>query len=310
MKQEELRDILAWAVDRTDAVFLALSGGLDSTILGYHMAGRAEAVSVIAQDFVASDLTYCQMASKRLGMPLEVRAVSIEQILDAVRQTVGILGNYNDIEIRNSVVIYLAMQHLREKGAKSLVTGDGADELFAGYGFMTKPGADTGAERARMRKIMHFPSMDIGRELGIRVQAPFLDDAVVEFAAGLPDSLLVGEYNGKRYGKLLLREAYQGRIPENIAWRDKAAMQDGAGTSGLTGLFESVIPGEAFEKGRNEVLQADGIRIRSSESLHYYRIYRDIFGRPPEDSENGCPYCRCRVEPGSKFCRMCGAFPV
>ena len=46
------------------------------------------------------------------------------------------MGNFNDIEIRNNVVMYMAARWARDNGERSIITGDGADELFAGYRFL------------------------------------------------------------------------------------------------------------------------------------------------------------------------------
>jgi asparagine synthase (glutamine-hydrolysing) len=44
--------------------------------------------------------------------------------------------------------------------------------------------------------------------------------------------------------------------------------------------------------------------------MHYYEIFKKLFGTPvDEKSESKCPYCKHEVK-DSKFCRMCGAFPI
>ncbi len=61
--------------------------------------------------------------------------VNIEEIITAIDETIKILQIFNNIEIRNSVVMYLALNSIRKEGHTSIITGDGADELFAGYNF-------------------------------------------------------------------------------------------------------------------------------------------------------------------------------
>ena len=87
-------------------------------------------------------------------------------------------------------------------------------------------------------------------------------------------------------------------------------MQDGSGTTGLTNLFESIISEEAFVEKKLTVEKEDGVVIRSRESMYYYDIFRKLFGTPGDkQSKDICPYCKHRVGK-SKFCRMCGAFPI
>ncbi len=87
-------------------------------------------------------------------------------------------------------------------------------------------------------------------------------------------------------------------------------MQDGAGPAGLTNLFDSVIAEEKFIEKKLITEKEDGVIIRSRESMHYYKIFKKLFGTPVDShAENTCPSCKHKVE-NSKFCRMCGAFPI
>jgi asparagine synthase (glutamine-hydrolysing) len=89
-------------------------------------------------------------------------------------------------------------------------------------------------------------------------------------------------------------------------------MQDGAGTSALTHLFDTVIPDKIFESKTRQINELDHVKLRTKESLHYYEIYRKYF-EPPEklhNSINKCPNCQYEVKESSKFCRMCGSFPI
>ena len=306
-----LHGLLADACNGCMADTIALSGGLDSTILAYLLKEKKpNGIAVIADDFTATDMTYCQTASKALDINLHIANTGTTDILSAVDETIKILCNFNDIEIRNSIVIYLAIKMTRDRGLGRIVTGDGADELFAGYDFLLdKPSDVLEMELDRICRIMHFPAQIIGESLGITVESPFLDKNVVEFAKNIPANLKVREENGRVYGKWILRKAFEKLIPRQIAWRKKSPMQDGAGTTGLTGLFDSIIRDSDFEVRKKEIYEEDGVTIRTKESLHYYAVYRRIHGRMGKCQGKACPYCgHCTGD--SKFCRMCGAFPI
>lgn len=291
---------------------IALSGGLDSTIIAHFLKNRKpKAVTVIAEDFVSTDLTYCQIVSKEMGLDLSIFNVSTAVILEAIEETIKILKNFNDIEIRNNIVMYLAIKWAIDNGEKSIIVGDGADELFAGYSFLiNKPEEELGEEIKRICSVMHFPTQEIGKELGINIESPFLDESIIKLANEIPVNLKVREENGKRYGKWILRKTFEQYIPKQIVWREKSPMQDGSGTTGLTNLFESVINEEAFVEKKLTVEKVDGVIIRSRESMYYYEIFRKLFGSPVDkQSEDICTYCKHYVGK-SKFCRMCGSFPI
>ena len=309
---KDLYNALEESCNSCKSNLISLSGGLDSTIIAYFLKQRKpNTVAVIAEDFVSTDLTYCQMVSKEMQLPLAIYNVKTAEILEAVEETIKILKNFNDIEIRNNVVMYLAIKWAKENGEKSIITGDGADELFAGYSFLiNKPEDKLEAEIKRVCSVMHFPTQEIGKALGIGIESPFLNDVVVKLAEKIPANLKVKNEKEKRHGKWILRKIFEEYIPQQIAWREKSPMQDGSGTAGLTNLFDSIINEETFVEKKLTTEKEDGVIIRSRESMHYYEIFKKSFGSPVDsNAENACPYCKHEVK-NSKFCRMCGAFPI
>lgn len=308
----KIRTILQEAASYCSSQHLALSGGLDSTILAYLLKEKKpKCLAIISQDHTANDLTYCQLAAQRLDLELTIKMFDISQILNGIEQTIKILKNFNDIEIRNNVVPYLAISEIKAQGFGGIITGDGADELFAGYNFLlNKTIPDLESDLKRIAKIMHFPSQKLGQALGIKVESPFCSDLVKEFAKNTPASEMIGIHDGKKFGKFILRQAFDGAIPPQIAWRQKSPMQEGAGTQGLTEFFDGMIPDEMFLEKIKQIKQADNITIRSKESLHYYETYRKYHSPSMAKSDPSCPDCHHMIEEGSRFCRMCGRFPI
>ncbi len=299
---------------RCKAESISLSGGLDSSIIASCLdAKTTQAYVMVAADFPSTDLVCAQLVAKLNGLKLTVISASVDELLQAIERTIKILHVFNPIEIRNNIVLYLTMENAKRDGFKSIVTGDGADELFAGYHFfqrMSQPELQNDLER--IWKIMHFPSISISKALGISLQTPFLDDKIIEYAKSMPPELKVHEENGKKYGKWVLRKTFENILPQSIAWRDKDAMQDGSGTNGLTHFFDSLIPDSVFLEKAKKYLEKEQITLLSKEALYYYEIYRGYYDYPAKLglSKNKCPYCNYSVEEGSHFCRMCGAFPI
>ena len=316
MTEEETRiyAILDEVISQCEADWISLSGGLDSSIIGHFIKDRSpKAIVVITEDFIASDLSYSQIVSKHLGIPLEIHNVSTEQILDGIKNTIKILKNFNDIEIRNSVVMYVSLDALNKKGVKSVLTGDGADEIFAGYNFLLKKSeTELTDELNRIKKIMHFSSQEIAKNFGIKIESPFLDDRVMEFAQSIPLSMKVEQRNQKVFGKYILRKTFEEYLPTSIIWREKSPMQEGAGTSGLTNLFETIITDTVFSEKTKEIKEKDNVVIRTKESLHYYQIFKENFDLNEKSDLNKklCPDCTSEIDENSKFCRMCGKFPI
>ena len=312
MTTEQCRAILQDACAECESKWIALSGGLDSSILA-NLTNRQDiqAMTIITKDFVGTDLTYAQIMAKHAKIPLSLMHVNLEEILESVNETVKILGNFNDIEIRNSIVPYIYLNSLKNNGISSIITGDGADEIFGGYNFLLKKNEqELEEELKRIKKIMHFPSKEIGDALNMKVEMPFLNTKVIEFSENLPISQKINSRDGKRFGKWILRKTFENIIPDNIVWRVKSPMQDGAGTTNLTNLFNIIITDEIFAQKKNDILEKDGVYIRSKESLHYYECFRKTNSMHNCKSDNKCPDCNYEIRENSKFCRMCGKFPI
>ncbi len=80
-----LQNALRSSVNSCDSNFLALSGGLDSTIIAYLMKNKKpQALTIIAKDFISTDLTYCQLAAKELDIPFLISTIETKEILTAI----------------------------------------------------------------------------------------------------------------------------------------------------------------------------------------------------------------------------------
>jgi len=304
--------MLQEACEECESNWIALSGGLDSSIIANLIKKQGmQAITIITKDFLGTDLTYAQIMAKHTGIPLSLMHIDLEEILESINETIKILGNFNDIEIRNSIVPYIYLNTLKKKGVDSVITGDGADEVFAGYNFLLKKNEqELEEELKRIKKIMHFPSKDIANSLNMKVETPFLNEKIIEFSDKITISEKINMKDGKRFGKWILRKTFEDEIPGNIVWREKSPMQDGAGTTSLTDLFNTIITNEIFVQKKNDILEKDGIYIRSKESLHYYECFRKINSVVISKSDNKCPDCNHEINQNSKFCRMCGKFPI
>jgi len=311
-EEEQCMRILTNAVNECKSDWIALSGGLDSSILAHlRKDQKPQTMTIITKDFLGTDLTFAQIIAKHLGLNLSLIQVSMEDVLDSINETIKILGNYNDIEIRNSIVPYIYLTTLKKKGVDSVITGDGADEVFAGYNFLLKKSdEEIGEELKRIKKIMHFPSKDIARSLNMKVETPFLNEELIKFSDEIEISKKINVKDGEKFGKWILRETFEKYLPNNITWREKSPMQDGSGTNNLTGLFNTIITDDIFTQKKTRILEEDGVYIRTKESLHYYECFRKTNSVKKSDSDNRCPDCNYEIAPNSRFCRMCGKFPI
>ena len=70
---EKLYELLENSVSEMAGQTLALSGGLDSSILAYFLKDkRCDTIAVITKDFIATDLTFCQLVAKKFNLTLQI----------------------------------------------------------------------------------------------------------------------------------------------------------------------------------------------------------------------------------------------
>jgi asparagine synthase (glutamine-hydrolysing) len=186
------------------------------------------------------------------------------------------------------------------------MTGDGADELFAGYSYLfDMSGEELREYQLHLYKVMYFSSVDLGINLGIEVKTPYLNQDLKFFAAKLRRDVKIRE----GYGKWILRKAYEGELPDEIIWRNKVPIEMGVGTIKLKKVTESKIKDENF-KNKREEYGREGVKIRNKEQLYYYEIFRGLGIEFPREGEKKCPYCKSALPSTMNYCRTCGAYPV
>ncbi len=312
-KSRALKEKLREVVKNYDFDGSLLSGGLDTSIINYIAAVKNPNLNCITVGFENSkmkDIRFARILAEKLEIKNHhIYTFDFEKAKKTAEKTVKIMKSFDPIEIRNDISLLIALKKAKEKGAKTILTGDGSDELLAGYSYIYKKSPEKiGKEIKKIRNIMTFSSQKIAKDLGIKVKIPFLNEKIKKFTKNLKPEYLVGEKNGKKYGKWILRKAYENNIPSEIIWREKTPIEMGSGTTKLKKMFKSQISEKRFESEREKIKKEDEVTLRSEEQLYYYKIFKRHFGIPkPENPEDEkCPYCGVNVSSDATFCRICG----
>ncbi len=92
---DQCRVVLQKSVAECESKWIALSGGLDSSILAHLLKDqKPQAMTIITKDFLGTDLTYAQIIAKHIGLSLSLMQVSMEEVLDSINETIKILGKF------------------------------------------------------------------------------------------------------------------------------------------------------------------------------------------------------------------------
>src|SRR5216684_217280 len=287
---EQLRNLIIDQVLASSADGILFSGGLDTSVLAAIAAShgrRLQAVMVSVAEGTGLDEPFARLMVERLGIDLEVLRPSLDELVDRMPELIRLLRTFDPMELRNSIVAYVAMAAASKRGLSAVLTGDAADELFAGYSFMFNMSAEQLPSYIRhLNEIMHFTSEVIGRNLTVGVDSPYVSPSVREFAISLGYEDLVCEYEGKRFGKRILREAFSSVLPKEIAWRLKTPIEYGAGSTSLKQLAEQSVSDTEFERERERAATHDLVKLRDKEQCFYYLKYRSLLPPPKELTRN------------------------
>lgn len=296
----EIRERLKKAVGRNPVEGLLFSGGLDTSILAV-LNPDMKAITVSLESF-GEDAQYADLVARNLKLKHYHRRVSIDEAMDSIPRVIRILKSFDPV-IPNDLVVYFGLQKVKELGIRNVMTGDGSDELFAGYSFMQKIDDLEGYIR-KVSQNMKFSSSLIGDFFGIKIVQPFLKRKVIDFALSISPNFKLKERDGKLWGKWILRKAFEKMLPAEIVWQDKRPLEYGSGMTKLRGIITSKIPDEEFE----DKSRLYPIKFMNKEHLYYYELYREKVGEIPEPKNNQkeCPGCGAGMNLDSFHCKVCG----
>ena len=291
----ETREVLVTSVDRQMMgdvpVGVFLSGGLDSSLVAAIAADYLKARGKRLQTFAvgteeSSDLRAARTVAKHLGTDHHEALYEAQDALDVLPEVVRAIESFDPSLVRSAVPNFL-LARFTAKHVKVVLTGEGADEIFAGYGYYHRDfpeEADLQAELVRTIEGLHNLNLQRADRVtmahGLEARVPFLDREVIAFGLHLPAGWKVaGEHQPE---KRLLREAFAGWLPEEFLWRKKEQFGTGSGAREvLSKAIEARINDEEFEAERGAIDPP----LRTKEELAYYRILAEALpGLRPEET--------------------------
>jgi len=284
-------------VERSRADGILLSGGVDTGILAF-VARPSTGFTVALKDSLASDLVYSEKIAKLLGIQHKKMEFTTKEALATLPEVIRILKTF-DLALPNDLAIYFALNLARENRISSVMTGDGADELFAGYSYMAElPPEDLERYIRRLSQNWHFSAGYLGKALDVEIRQPFLDKDFIRFALEIGPELKVKD----GVGKYILRKSFEDLIPSEIVWRRKEAIEYGSGSTKLHEIINSMVTDGEFQSARKEV----DIKFINKEHFFYWRIYNEVVGEIPRAKADEISCSCCGAAMGTYHCRTCG----
>jgi asparagine synthase (glutamine-hydrolysing) len=296
--QEQIAEILRAAVYKrlmADVPLgVSLSGGLDSSIVtllakeGLRDKGQDVLHSFGVGVEGSEDLAAAEEVAAFLGTRHHVRVYNTREMLAVLPDVLYALESCDPALVRSAIANYF-LAELAVEEVKVMLTGEGADELYAGYDYL-RGFAQAEALQKEMEFIvgaLHNTNLQradrLSMRCGLEARVPFLDVDSIAYALALPPAWKMAKVgpNGERVEKALLRGAFAGRLPEAIVRRPKQKFSAGAGSSQLLAQHaEAVVSDRDFAAERERLCAGWGYTLPNKEGLFYYRLLAE---RYPDD---------------------------
>jgi asparagine synthase (glutamine-hydrolysing) len=255
-----------------------LSGGLDSAIVAAVAAEWAKQKGQPLPTFAvgaegSSDLAAARVVAEYLGTEHHEIVMTKEDAKRMLPKAVRAIEHYDPSLVRSAVPNMLLAEYA-SKRVRVVLTGEGADELFAGYSYYhDEPFTNPDALQAELvRTLAELHHLNLQRcdrttmAYGMEGRVPFLDRKVIEVAMKIPP-----EHKMIRDGveeKKLLRDAFEGWVPDDILRRGKEQFGDGSGASDV--LDDAVAESPEIADG-----DRSDVNLRTREEESYYSIWRE-----------------------------------
>lgn len=208
---------------------LAFSGGLDSSIIAA-LCPEAELYSVGMTG--SHDVTQTKKAAQLLGMKdkLHLHELTIDDVESALPDVIKAIGSCDPLKVSIAMPLFFTSKEAHNDRIRVMLSGQGADELFAGYKrYESMNPAEL--ELALRKDLDNIAENNLERDdavtmaNAVELRVPYLDSEVVELALRIAPELKV--HNNVR--KYILRQAARNILPHELVLKEKKAAQYSSG---------------------------------------------------------------------------------
>jgi len=275
-----------------------LSGGLDSTIvasLAVKLAPKLRPDYPVVHTFCigltdSPDVKWAKKVAAQLGTHHTSVEYTVEEGIQSIPEVIKAVETYDVTTVRASTPMWLLGKALKARGIKMVLSGEGSDELFAGYLYNLYCPNETKMIQECILKMNQLHAYDCQRanksmgDWGVETRVPFLDKDVVNFAMNSlpPVYKLSGTHpDGKKAEKWWLRKAFRGIVPQCVINRTKAQFSDAVGNRWIESLLVEA------KKHRSDATFEYNTPT-TDEAYWYRKIFKQFF--PQKDAEKTVLY--------------------
>jgi asparagine synthase (glutamine-hydrolysing) len=236
-------------LSRDTSCAILFSGGVDSSLAAALAAKQCEnTLLVTTRSLGAHDESAAAEAASQLSLPLHTVDLNSEIVWETLPELIYSIETCRQMDVEIALPFHLASKKAVETGCTTVISGQGPDELFAGYARHVQTFIEKGPD-ALMEQLWNEVSVTYDANIerderaiaahGVESFFPYLDQLFVQTSLSVPIEWKVSP-DGTPQRKIIFRELAQLLgVPEKIANAKKSATQYSSGSSKI--LLESVI---------------------------------------------------------------------
>ncbi len=233
--REALEHAVADRLETTERdIGFLLSGGLDSSLIASIAARKLGTIKTFSIGLKGSpDLQAARTVAEFLKSDHTEVTFTTSEGISHITDVIHALESYDTTTVRASIPMWLLCRYIKQHTqCRYIFSGEGSDEVLGGYlYFHNAPNVDAFAceNMRRLRLIHQFDGLRADRcagAHGLDLIVPFLDKGFVDVCMTMNQNLKMDPVE-----KRVLREAFEGYLPDEVLLRRKDGMSDAVGTN-------------------------------------------------------------------------------
>jgi asparagine synthase (glutamine-hydrolysing) len=241
---DKLHSLLLNSIKRrtadTKRVSIAFSGGLDSSVIAALVKKiGVEALLICVGLEGSEELEHAEKIAENIGLPFRAEAYTPDHVERDLRKVLWLIESANALKISIGIPIFWAAEASSKMGCGILLSGQGSDEIFAGYhkyirGYEKLEGKIEGLLYHDALSL-YETSLEQDEKIcsfhGVEVRFPYTDYDLMSFALSLPAALKIESEDDPLRKRILRRLAENIGLPPEVYLKPKKAIQYGTGVA-------------------------------------------------------------------------------
>ncbi|MGB9561620.1 MAG: asparagine synthase-related protein [bacterium] len=224
----------------------------------------------------SEDADYSEKLADELGAVHKIVEYNLEDMLKVLPEVIYTLESYDYALVRSAIPNYIVVREA-SRSVNALLSGEGGDELFAGYSYLKTMRDNLDNELRTLLYGAHNTAFQRDDRMffvhSVEFRVPFMHLPLVEYAFSIPAEYKIQNGVGKYVLRMLMKKC---GVPEYIVTREKRKFSDGAGSMfAIEKFVDQQITDNEFQC---ELVKNPHLRCK--EELYYFRLFRGHY--PPE----------------------------